>query len=641
MPQQQVAALESLSRRNKEFSVTFSNGRDRYSVASRKDLPSPGHAWIDGDWDGTPIHALADPKADLSGIARLDLRSIHWLKNSRAISGNLGKLRQTAKSLPVLLVKRVNSGVAEGELTDWDTYSSRVVAEPIALRSSTTGAVAFSIHPPNGAGAPEVLSDLAGWALPETLEACGKQARYTIGDGVEVLLRTQSFASMPTFDKAEFTGSRGANQPRAFWSAANLSVPAAKYLAAAMLINLDHYFVFTPSHLQERAFNGIVKLAEECKDADELLLRANTFLMDPHGTVNFARGNTRITATTEAEWAGSGTDKVLPALLMTGDGGSLYVIRAFPMEASAPLLPGDQILSIEGQSAADISKAMMLKTAGRVENAMAPTTLLAFPEATETVRVRWVSRTTKATIEQAVKVTTRKDRPPAKPLTPTMPKGWTYVTAAKGLGLDDLLNGLDRGENYLLDFRFGVNAYRLAGAKRTVPLGEDGWFFIKTPTGPSAWGTNPDSELRALTTRFGNPGMSSPKRPKGRVICLVWGLNQSVSETMPLYLKLGLGDACQIVGMPTSGTTGFITNLAIPTGYGNTYFPYSPTGGYSTFGNISIQYCGVPLDLTFTRKQVIRASARGGLDPLLDLVIDAIPGLPKKGRTLGNARYSD
>ncbi len=633
---QMAAALSFAAQRTESFSWSLLLGDGSTKVvAATKELPKD--IWVEGGWDGVPLHQLVATSAqDLATVQRLDLRIAPWLRGgglalNEQLEGLWPRLKATAKSNPVYLVSRQNIGYPDGSPTS--VYTSKVILEPAPFIESAGAKPTFTVRWPQGGAVPVSLTQtLAGWALPADVRAIGASARYAFQD-VDVILPTAVYGSQAGFRDSAYTGPvRGELPALGFANGRVLNRTAAKALATASMLNFDQLFGFTPEAFQQSLSLGLLGLYERAKNVPDLIFQAAPFNREPHSHVRQANGGTRTDVDEKIRHASTPERRFLPFRAINPTTDSLLVLVSTPEVASPiPIRAGARIKAINGTPIKQwLDQASLINPArpadrmriGLELNYCLPTQgplSVEFENPGEPSQVQAITPLT-------AKAYTEVYLPKAHA---ALPKGWTLVNQPQQLSYNDLLHRAETGENFLVDFRV-PNALK---GPRSMLVNTGMGYFIKTPTEPAPWGSPTDSmAMQAVSVTLGDPG-TPQKGLRGRIVLLVWGENQSSTETMPLVLRTadGIHQQVFIVGLPTAGVTGPITTLRLPIGEEDGFAYYTPTGAWPFFRGRAIQYRGLPLDREFTIKDVLQRIEKGkSEDPLLDCAIEALKTLPAR-----------
>lgn len=635
-PAQAASVLSTASVKTSPFTweIRFKDGSSR-TLHATKELPKD--LWVDGDWDGTPLQSLPKLSADeLAKVRRVDLRIAPWLR-SGALSKSLpldtvwAALKKLALPKEAFKIARQNTGYPDGSRDG--AFSSKVVLEAVPFVPQKDASIVFSLRWPQGGAVPTAISRaLAGWALDPAYNAVATQTRYRLQE-VDIVFPTAVFVRSGSYlPAASPAPSKGEQVSVGFENGSHLNRTAAKALASASILNFDHLYGFTPEVFQEPFARGVLGLSESVTDVPQLIMRTSAFAHDPHTHIVQANGGIRVDPLEKERHPSTPPTRFHPFFGLCPDLETYLVMNLNDVEGlKLPIHVGAHIYSIEGIPIQEWLKRAEAINPGRPDDPMRRAFELNYcTPSLESLKIEFANpgepRQTQSipTIKGKSYVEASLFKPSA-----ALPQGWTLINQPEQISGNDLIERMQKGENFILDYR--VYDVLKDPITKIVNINEYSW--IKTPSSPCIWGSSSTTIVfQAASYRIGDPA-NAPTGVSGRAVVLVWGSNQSSMETMPLSIRTGVGLEGRVflVGLPTAGVTGPITTVRLPVGEEKGFAYYTPTGAWPVFrGGLTIQYRGLPLDYRVPMADLLRKMASGrSTDPLLECVVDHLPNLPQ------------
>jgi hypothetical protein len=610
-PSQAIAALNVFGQREAVFKSSFTLGGSTLTIESSQNVPTD--LWIDGGWKGMSIHDL--PESIPSESIALDLRTAHLLRGDslRRVIARLSTWRRAAKTKTTYRVAWSHIGLGN----DFSNYQSHLSAEPVAPLQPVGAKLEASAWLGASNQLPSSLAEiLAGWVLDPNQSVAASVARYTLGPWT-VQLRTATYG-------APLSYALGTGPNRHFlvpgWGATQtLSVPAARALAAATVINFDHHFAFTPAEFQASAFKGLIKSYQETNSVIEFLNQVGASTKDPHPTFLGLSTGARSDQELKVRDASTPGIPFIHPFVLTVDPNPPRILLFTGLNGlQEDMRVGSHILSVEGVPAAEWLKRSAAMTPFRDGEWMRWARPLHYLWQKEVLNVELELPSGKHTQIQYRPIPNQAFKFALGTTIQQPPKGWTLVRGAEK-SYEEIDRFLESGTNVVLDMRFGPpsgNLGRIHGGPVPVTSHE------RMPINPITWGTRDDGYIRVRQLLFGEGTKRSST--DGQLIVLVWGLNQSSLETSPWTLRLAYPNS-KLVGLPTAGITTQVVELQLPLGGGSSsHASFYPTGGWSTFSGKSFHYRGLTLDSEISLKTIKEWIRRGSQDPLLDAVIKNI-----------------
>lgn len=633
-PDQATAALSMAGHQASRFewAISFSDGTN-LKVPATKVLP--GDVWIEGGWDGVSLHELPGLSSEgLAAVRRLDLRMAPWM--NAGASTLLPKLTPVWRSLKAralaqetYVATRQNTGYPDGSISG--VYTSKVTLEPVPFLQQPAADSAITVRWPQGGYVPSGLSRaLGGWALSPDAKALASRTRYALG-AVDVIFPTSMYVSRVSFQGSASTGpSRGELPALGFEHGKLLQREAAKALAVATIMNFDQLFGFTPERVQRSFAEGLLGLLKDAADVPDLILRSAPLNQEPHAHVRQANGGARTDSDEKVRHLRTPPRRFLPFRILSPDPRTLVVLVATPPAgAASPMRAGAKILGIEGIPVQEWLVRAARINPGRSDDRMRVGIELNYclPDQ-ESLSVEFANPGEAAQVRTIALLSGKEFTEVHLPaLHPTLPAGWTLVNTPEQLSTDEMIRRSEAGENFLVDFRV-PDVLADPDTRLAIP---DLSYFIKSPSQPAPWGSSPGSiSMQAVRAKVGKPEMPPPAL-KGRIVLLVWGENQSSTESQPIVLKAaqGMSSHVYLVGLPTAGITGPTTTIRLPLGEETGFAYYTPTGAWPVFRSRSIQYQGLPLDWGISIERLLEQSKKkGSQDPLLECTIEDLNRLP-------------
>jgi len=626
------AALTLASRRLMPFSTEFSSGAKKLSVRAVDKLADIKDPWIQGGWKGTSYLSLDDKKfASVEAIRNLpgglDFRQSPWVDfaNSSNLDSILQLLGASSPQNGVVRVVREHRGQYD---EDWDRYAhdsgsyNRAAAYQAPNHMTWVKAGA-----PIPVTLPQVLLDpllaevLAGWALPAAKNTCAKAVRYAFLPGVDVRLRLESWCGGLADMKHHATYQNGHL----------LTVEAARALATASIINFDHLFSFTPEAMQSKVFSRALETMKVSKSAHDLVQRSGGITMDKHATAFSEAPFTSISERIHNPVLKNPlihlqVAPVVPTFQMSN--GDLRLIRSVDgfFEAGAILERANGIdlpaltrkihpYTANREDNRDLSTQSTLEIGGEFGEAVVG------PEPTPKT-ITFATRNPK-TGEQKNLVL-----PFAvissvmyEPYRGTLPAGWTLLQRPSP---EDITQALEAGRKVVVDAR--VRKPIKGGFELPAPhVSPSLAGFRRTPFAPVAWGepsanevwygqTETDLALRG----FPQAAPSDQNKVTGTLVILVSGETVSQPELAATWLKEAFPKNTLVVGLPTGGSMGSRTVLALPVGGGKKDLAlYGPTVSMDLINGRNYSYTGIPLDRQITEAEINAALDGGANDALM------------------------
>lgn len=636
---QRIGALTLASRRKTEFTweVKDSAGR-RMELKSIHKVPE--EIWIEGDWSGVPLHEAIKLKTRdaILGLKSLDLRMINWPCWDGAYS-LISSLRYIHGTQPMAWIERGHVGfsqVNEGDPRP-AVYNSgvlvRLTTEPWPIGHILPAKLPQAlVHEGN-------LGMLAGLAFDGSVDAPAKVAFVTMPDGIRIALRTASWGSSQAVPSAGTS----------FSNAGLLSVPAARALAAAAIINYDSLFTYSRAEAQRKLVDGVLTLYANGCSVLEMIRYIDLFSGDAHSGAQ-SRG-VGMFPTPQAMIARlSGSQSVAPwkrpvfsnIQTFLDSKGKVRLLRA---SATYALPAGAELLEVDGKTPGDLLHVVKTRTgltplfegafSTRIGDFLRPDALL------NGYKIKTFDPWEKA--EKETEITRFSSVAPSRFEAP----GWVFATSKSQMGPKAIAEAMAAGYSVVLDMRFASD-----GTRSTLmdpyenPDGFPGIpneaYFKKTASKPAEWGRGdtptPNSDPGDRSARLeGNVWLGGAANGhfrgtlRGTLVLLVDGSTLSYLETRSLLLRELFHGHVQVAGLPSAGTTGNTAWVFLPTGEpASPWTVYSPTGMWPIYGLASPNNgAGVPLDIQITPKELESAITKGEPDPLLAALVRRLPTLRK------------
>jgi hypothetical protein len=616
---QQIAVLQMASQSPQAKDWSFQDWAEN-SLIVKSTSTLPTDAWVEGGWKGTPLHELAKWETnDLQKVVALDLRTLAWSPAaSRALNRVMSNLAASVNpSGSAFLTKWFHKGYVNGLPGTGPSYETSLISEGLPLRRSSLPERHVEIVPPPVfIPRPGIILPLGGWAIPKGLSIPSEKTIYSIAPGVRIQLTT-SFLSetAPNTIPSMFAGPidfLASNRPAAWKS---LSVPAAKSLAAASILNWTAHFGFIKPEIQEEAFKNISTLPDKSTSVHDLLLRSSFFLQEPH-TTSFALDFRDLAG---GDWeAGTATKKSrLPFIGTVRPDGTIQVHR--PAQ-NTPIKVGAIVKEINHRPMKELIDEMKI----RVPTPNNPFRIckdmgMLFPYNTP-LEITFTNPGEPSRREKIDPVTY--DGPwdeGDSSFTETFAaQGWTYINNPRGIAGKELIEGLKKGKNYVFDLRF--NAVGVSDDGQAFPNSVAQAVYYRTPGAPITWGNPPSESSFVYEESQTYNTHSTGEHYPGKVVMLVWGVSQSSLEATALINKLLFLSNSYIVGTPTSGVLGFVSYLKLPIGDSDRFEMMSATGLWPGREGATVQYRGLSLDLEFTETEIQNAFQAGSTDPYLTVM---------------------
>lgn len=625
---QQLAAMALATRSSspKDWTLAFKGGR---TLAMKSGPSLPEDAWIEGGWKGVSIPAFVAMSPDqVSKVSEIDLRALPWVgdegMSSFMLWANLANLGSgAARHGSFFEVKQVREGYEDGQRPDPPVeYSGVTVAQAIPLAIWKTSSEVKATPPAFFLTSRKVAINLAGWALPKGVNAPGTIARYALSPQVEVRLRTSSITdTAPNAEQSLYGGPVDFLQDYRPTAYKDLSVQAAKDLAAASILDWTSLFGFIPTDAQAPAFKAIGELPASTDSVNDLLMKASFYLKDPHIT-SFALDLRDFTAEERDNGVASKHSR-LPFIGMLDQHGALRVLRA---AKGAPFKTGAVIDAINGRKTSELVTEMAVRvpTPENPFRICKDLGMLFPPNVPMQISYR---NPGEAERTDAIPPTTYDGPWEAEnqaDIDALSKAGWTYIGKPRQIGVAALTQGLEQGKNYLIDCRFKQVPFKADGGSLPASVDIKEWF--RRPMGPATWGEPTGSPEMVMISETVNPTPTG-KRFKGKIAFLVWGVTQSAMETLPMNYRKEFLNHAYIVGTPSSGMTGTVAFLKLPVGLSDRTEAFSATGCWPVFNGEPIQYRGLPLDLRFAQADLQQEMDKGASDPYITIFLKRLRDL--------------